>query len=67
MCPGQKVPIKERIVWWAVLFPKDQFRKRDAVLRSIGAEGNEMNLKPDLARHNTLPVSPFLVLSEVGS
>lgn len=52
------------------MFSEDQLGERDAVITSF-ASGRAHRLNENgvtyLARHSTLPVSPFLLLSEVGS
>jgi hypothetical protein len=61
----QGVLVKQWVTRWTVVLLKDKFRKRDAVSVRSGLGGGTR--EPYLTRHKTLPVSPFLLLSEVGS
>ena len=66
MCLRHGILAEQWIVWRTVVLLEDQFCEYDAVIPSVWAVRIERK-GCHLTRHNTLPVSPFLLLSEVGS
>lgn len=62
---GQDGLVKQWVSSRIVIFLKDQFRKCDTILCSTWTSYTERK-EHYLTRHKTLPVSPFLLLSEVG-